>query len=552
MCPREPTLVPGWPARASGRSRKGYAGRKIPPELLDSYPGAAYINKNYTWNKLRVTTSPSVGNDPNGASRKVYEQARVMGGGSSINGQLANRGSPEDYDEWERRGATGWNWDEVLPYFKKLERDLDFNGHLHGQAGRIPIRRVFPDMWPGHANAVAEALKAEGVKWLDDQNGSFEEGCFPIAISNAYERRVSAATGYLDPTTRQRPNLEIVSETIVSQLYFEGTRCLGVELSNASGTRRCTASEVILSSGAIHSPALLLRAGIGPAHELQDLGVPVIANRPGVGKGLMDHPIIALASFIKPHARVNSNTRRHILLGWRYSSGIDAEENDMCVVAASRTAWHAVGAQIGTMLLMVYKTFSEAGVVRLKSPDWHDSPDVHFSLLADQRDFDRLESGFHRLAQLQRSAAIEGATSDPFPAVWGDKVRQVGDVSARNKLITNVAAKALDGPAALRRQLLNRFVTGGYALDDVLRSPDRLRSFIREAVVGAWHASSSCRMGSPDDRLAVTDPAGRVYGVQGLRVVDASIFPVIPRANPNIPVIMAAEKIADAITKNAA
>jgi 5-(hydroxymethyl)furfural/furfural oxidase len=517
---------------------------RVPEALLDSYPGGAYINPDYTWSQLRVTTSATADNDPDSAPRKVYEQARVMGGGSAINGQLANRGSPDDYDEWERRGAAGWGWRDVLPYFRKLERDLDFDGPLHGRDGRVPIRRIFPNLWPEHTKALAATLQAQGLPWLPDQNGDFAEGCFPIAISNAYERRVSAATGYLDPVTRQRPNLEILAGSTVSKLCFDGVRCTGVEVVGPEGTRKITGGEVVLSAGAIYSPALLLRSGVGPAHELTDLGVPVVADRRGVGRGLMDHPIIALASYLKPHARLDGATRRHILLGWRYSSGVGPAANDMCVVAASRTAWHAVGRQIGAMLLMVYKTYSEAGVVKLKSADWRTPPDVHFRLLSDTRDFERLENGFHKLARLQADPAVAAVASDPFPAVWGDKVRQVGKINARNRVITDMAARALDGPAFVRRQLIDRYISGGYTLDDVTRDPQRLRSFISEAVVGAWHASSSCRMGDADDPKAVADSAGRVYGTEGLRIVDASIFPCVPRANPNIPVIMAAEKIA--------
>lgn len=523
---------------------------RIPEALLDSYPGAAYIDKSYTWNALRITTDPWSGNDPGSARRKVYEQAQVMGGGSSINGQLANRGSPDDYDEWQSRGAEGWSWTNVLPYFRKLERDLDFDGPLHGRDGPIPIRRVFPDLWPAHAKAIASALEAKNVPWLPDQNGPFVEGCFPITISNAYERRVSVSTAYLNPVTRQRKNLNIIPGTVVSKLLFDDTRCTGVELASGGATRTCSAREVILSCGAINSPAILLRSGIGPGHELTERGIPVRAHRLGVGRGLMDHPIIALASFIKPPARVDGRTRRHILLGWRYSSGIGEAENDMCVVAASRTAWHAVGRQIGTMLLMVYKTFSESGVVKLSSAHWSDPPEVHFGLLSDERDFERLERGFHELARLHERPEIQRVTSDPFPAVWGDKVRQVGTVTGRNRLKTDLAARLLDGPDWLRRFLLRRFVSGGYALANVLRDRDVLRSFIREAVVGAWHASSTCRMGTANDPMAVTDSQGRVYGVQGLRVVDASIFPVIPRANLNIPVVMAAEKISDVIRKS--
>ena len=141
----------------------------------------------------------------------------MLGGGSSINGQFANRGAPADYDEWQQRGAAGWDWQSVLPYFRKLERDMDFDGPLHGAEGRIPVRRIFPDMWNEHSQAMARAFELSGYRYLPDQNGEFVEGYFPITISNAYDRRVSAAIGYLDPVTRQRPNLTISADTTRSE-----------------------------------------------------------------------------------------------------------------------------------------------------------------------------------------------------------------------------------------------------------------------------------------------------------------------------------------------
>ena len=126
------------------------------------------------------------------------------------------------------RGARGWGWKDVLPYYKKVERDMDFDGALHGKEGRIPVRRIFPDLWNEHAKAAAEAFKAAGFEYLPDQNGEWQDGYYPITISNAYERRVSAAIGYLDPATRQRSNLTISTDTQVSELLFEGRRCVGV------------------------------------------------------------------------------------------------------------------------------------------------------------------------------------------------------------------------------------------------------------------------------------------------------------------------------------
>jgi 5-(hydroxymethyl)furfural/furfural oxidase len=165
---------------------------QVPEEIADSDFVRAYLNPKFLWNELRVTTRAISHNDPacNRPALRNYEQARVMGGGSSINGQMANRGSPTDYDDWERQGAAGWNWENVLPYFKKIERDMDFDGPYHGKDGRIAVSRLFPPQWSGHAKAMAEAFVGNGLPYLSDQNGEFRDGCFPITMSNVYDRRV--------------------------------------------------------------------------------------------------------------------------------------------------------------------------------------------------------------------------------------------------------------------------------------------------------------------------------------------------------------------------
>ena len=246
---------------------------KVPAAILDSYPGTAYLNPAYTWSKLKVSTEVIPHNRPNEPRPplRTYEQARVLGGGSSINGQLANRGAPSDYDEWHARGATGWNWDSVLPFFKKVERDMDFDGPWHGNEGRIPVRRIFPDLWPEHAKA-AGSIQSGGLQVPDRPERRIRGRVFPITISNVYERRVSAAIGYLDPGTRMRENLSISTDTQVSELLFDGPRCVGVKARVGGRETEFRGREVILSSGAIHSPAHLLRAGIGPAAHLRDLG----------------------------------------------------------------------------------------------------------------------------------------------------------------------------------------------------------------------------------------------------------------------------------------
>ena len=519
-----------------------------PPEIRDSYSGMAYFDPRFHWTELRVTTQLVSHNNPE-AERpplRKYEQARVLGGGSSINGQMANRGAPTDYDEWEARGAAGWGWTDVLPYFRKVERDLDFDGPFHGRDGRIPVRRIPPEHWTRLAQAAAEACKLAGYAFVPDQNGEFVEGYFPVTHSNQSEQRVSAAMGYLDRDTRKRANLTISTDTQVKELLFEGTRCVGVKALVSGQEQEFRGREVVLSCGAIHSPAHLLRAGIGPVGHLKDMGIPILMGLEGVGQRLMDHPSIALSSFIRRGARMNEHTRRHVQVGLRYSSGLaGVPMGDMFVVVLSKSAWHAVGEQIGSLLTFVNKTYSETGQVKLASREPKMEPIVEFNLLSDRRDLDRLMSGFRKAAALQMSAPMKAVTDKPFPASYSDRVRKIGVVNTRNKVLTKIAATMMDGPAAVRHYMIDNFVVEGFTFDQVMGDDEALEAFVRKAAIGVWHASCSCRMGRPDDPMAVVDTQGRVKGVQGLRVVDASIFPVVPCANTNFPTLMAAEKIAE-------
>jgi len=542
-------------ARSANKVLVCEAGQDTPPgkepaEIRDSYSGKAYFDPRFHWTELKVTTQIVSHNNPQ-AERpplRKYEQARVLGGGSSINGQLANRGAPTDYDEWEARGAEGWSWKDVLPYFRKVERDLDFDGPFHGKDGRIPVRRIPQAHWTAHSHAVAEACKLAGYAFLPDQNGEFVEGYFPVTHSNQTEQRVSAAMGYLDRETRKRANLTISTDTQVKELLFEGTRCVGIRAQIDGREQEFRGREVVLSCGAIHTPAHLLRAGIGPVGHLKEMGIPILMGLEGVGQRLMDHPSIALSSFVRRGARMNAHTRRHIHVGLRYSSGLaGVPKGDMFVAAMSKSAWHAVGAQIGSLLTFVNKTYSETGQVKLASRDPGAEPIVEFNLLSDRRDLERLMNGFRRMAALQMSAPLSAVTDKPFPASYSDRVRKIGVVNAKNKVLTAIAAAMMDGPAALRHYMIDNFVVEGFTFDQVMNDDEALEAFVRKAAIGVWHASCSCRMGRPDDPMAVVDNQGRVKGVQGLRVVDASIFPVVPCANTNFPTLMAAEKIAEAM-----
>lgn len=434
---------------------------RVPEAVLDSRSGFASRDPRFIWHQLRVTTEAIPHNDPDAPRPRLvrYEQARVLGGGSSINGQLANRGSPRDYDEWEQRGASGWRWDNVLPYFKKVERDIDFDGPLHGTEGRIPVRRVFPENWSDYAKAVAEAFRLAGYRYVPDQNGEFQDGYYPLAMSNLYDRRVSAAVGYLGATVRQRDNLSVITDAQVSELLFEDTRCVGIRAMVEGKSVEFRGNEVILCCGAIHSPAMLLRAGIGPIGHLRDLGIEVRAGRPGVGQRLMDHPSISVASFLKPGSRKNPYSKRSLHLGMRFSSGVEgAPPGDMALTASNKSAWHAIGDRIAVITLWVNKTFSDAGQVRLSSPDWRQEPIVDFNLLSDHRDLVRLAKGFREIAALHDLPPLRAITSDAFPASFTDKIRKVGTYNTKNRILTTIGAALMDGPAVLRKAIIRGFV----------------------------------------------------------------------------------------------
>jgi 5-(hydroxymethyl)furfural/furfural oxidase len=523
--------------------------KAMPDVLADSYPGQAAIDPRFQF-LLSVTTEPGSHNrapDTAPPVSRPYMQGRVLGGGSSINGQLANRGAPGDYDEWQALGAEGWGWDSVLPFFRKLERDLDCGGPLHGKDGPIAIRRLPEQDWNGYTRAAAAVFAASGFEYLPDQNGPFRDGYFPIAMSNMDDRRVSTATAYLSPDIRRRPNLAVMTDTSMMRLVMDAHVCVGVEVMIAGAPAIIDAGEVIVSCGAIHSPAHLLRAGIGPAADLRAQGITVVADRPGVGQRMMDHPAVSLGSFVRPAARWGQRSRRHMQIGLRYTSGIGDIDSDMFLGVITKTAWHAVGDQIAALSVFIGKSFSDKGSVTLASTDWRDQPRVDFRLLADYRDTARLMDGFRRLVVWQTMPELRAVSREIFPASYSQRVRAFNSVNLINRVRAQVARRLLDGPVRLRSLLVRRMIAGGVDVHDIIADDEQLETFVRNSVIGVWHPCCSCRMGAANDPMAVTDSQGRVHGVAGLRVVDASIFPMVPRANLNVPTIMTAEKIAEGI-----
>jgi 5-(hydroxymethyl)furfural/furfural oxidase len=530
------------------------AGRDVTREtasaaILSPYPAQAYFDPANIWPGISTLMGGAGLNDPAARPRMNYSLARLMGGGSSINGLGANRGAPSDFDEWADAGAEGWAFADVLPYFRKLERDLDLlagealDEALHGRDGPLPIRRVRDR--PGFTRAVVAELVRRGYPERPDQNGAWADGVFPITtMLDEGWRRVSTAIGYLTPEVRRRANLRIRPDTAVARILLDGRRATGVEL--VSG-ERVLAREVISCSGAVGSPALLMRSGIGPGEALAAAGIEVRHGLRGVGRNLMEHPSSGVAAYLPRGQRMPRAPAYHIPVNLRFSSGVDgAPAGDMHMAVVNRAAWHGVGRRTSVLFVWVNKSYSR-GEVRLAGPDPQAPPVVDFRLLSDARDRTRLADAVRLAASVLSAPGLEGACQTPMLGRMSDRAKTFGAPTLRNRLLMALAGLGLDLAGARGGRLLERMNGAGPPLADLLADEAALDAALDESVSGVWHASGTCRMGRDGDPLAVTDSAGRVRGIEGLRVCDASLFPTIPCANTNVPTVMCAEKIADAI-----
>ncbi len=441
---------------------------------------------------------------------RLLWRGRAMGGSSTINGQIAIRAMPDDFERWVAEGCAGWGWAEMLPYFRKLETDRNFpEAPYHGDRGPIPVYRAPPDAWGSVDRALRDAAQELGYGWCEDHNAPEGSGASPYAINSADNRRVSTNDAYLEPA-RDRANLTIIGDALVEGVILEGNR------PHASGVRvraggqviaARAAREVILCAGAIHSPALLQRSGIGPAALLHALGLPVVADLP-VGENLLDHPMMGALLHLRESARVNTLTHRHTNCCLRYGSGLGgAGANDMIMIAGNLAgallSQNGPDAARGRVAVSVYQAFSR-GTVRITTTDPAIDPAVDERMLTDTRDLIRLRDGVRRLRAL--------CLSEPFAAI-ADRVEYGG--------------------------------TGRSIADEL--DDDAIDSWMMDECSDAQHASGTCRMGAATDARAVVDPMCRVNGVTGLRVIDASVMPEVPRANTHLTTVAIAERMADVL-----
>ena len=519
------------------------AGKDTPPgavarDIRDTFP-AAYFNPSYFWSGLTSVFAE-------GEAARLFPQPKIMGGGSSVMGMIALRGLPSDYDAWEQAGARDWGWRDVLPHFRAMTRDLDLPRGAQNTDGPNIVRRVPRDAWPAHMRRIEEAVKARGLVSHGDINETAQDGFFATPMSHDDER-ASSARCYLTAAVRARPNLTILSETSVQRIVFEGTRAAGVVVVRGGTSRIIAAREIVVSAGGVHSPAVLLRSGIGPADTLQRLGIPPVADRRGVGKNYQNHTQLHFALGLAPSSRLRPEQRHYAMTGLRISSQVEnCPAGDLFIYFGGRVSDRAFGTRMGMVAAALYAPFSR-GEVNLVSADPLVAPIVNQRLLSDPRDSARMLIVARMAESLICDPALRGTVEDAYLLPRDPPLRLYNGRGVSGGAKAAAAATLLRSPAALRRAMLGLALKPGRIIFDSRERFPIADEEILASTGAMFHPTSTCAIGSESDPLAVVDPRCRVYGVSGVRVADASVMPKAPSANTNIPSIMIGERVAEFI-----
>jgi choline dehydrogenase len=435
-----------------------------------------------------------------------YPRGKVTGGCSAVNGVIALRGLPADYDEWAELGNEGWGWEQVLLYFRRLEDDRDAlageDGGLHGRGGPIPIRRWKRDELAPLSRAFLDVCKQQGFAEVTDHNDPDQTGVGPQPTNGADGIRVSTAIGYLLPA-RHRLNLTVRPHCLVNRVLFEGRRAVGVEIESGGVTQRVLGKRITLSAGAIASPAILLRSGIGPPADLEPFGIATLVNLPGVGADLIDHPLTQVMFAPKPGVYDPDIAFTQVFV--RYTATGSNELNDMQLYITNGLDFTAVPELVAITGSPIVFTFTVSlqrphsrGRLTLASADPTVQPTLVLNFLDNPEDMRRMVEGVRLAWQIGRSPSIR-------------------EFAERAVILT----------------------------DGMVASDEAVEGYLRETVGTIFHPVGTARMGPDGDHNAVVDQQCRVRGVEGLRVVDASVMPGIPRANTNLTCIMIGERVAD-------
>ena len=464
--------------------------------------------------------------DPNMNGRPIYwPRGRTLGGSSSVNGLIQIRGQAEDFDGWEAQGASGWNAREALRYFIKSERNSRGANAYHGGDGPLSVSDITERN--ELVDAFIKGCTDLGIPPNDDFNGARQEGAGYLQLTTRNGRRCSAAVAYLRPV-RSRANLSVRTDSHAEAVTFEGLRATGVRYRRGGRTETVQARrEVLLAAGALQSPQLLQLSGVGPGRLLQDLGIKVLADRPGVGENLQDH--LALRFMFKCAKPVTTNDDlknfwRKALIGMRY-----------------------VFLRRGPMAIGVMT----AGMITRALPE-SATPDLQYFIStvsaetrgAEPHPFSGFTIAYYPLRPTSRGRLwIRSADPMQAPAMLA------------NYLATDYDRRLSIEGAKLLRRLIATPSLSPYVLEELqpgagVRSDEDLLNAARDFGTSGYHPCGTCRIGG--DAGAVVDPRLRVHGVQGLRVVDASVMPAIVSGNTNAATIMIAEKGADLIREDAA
>ena len=458
-------------------------------------------NSKHSWQYVAKATSL--------APPMSVPRGRVTGGSSAINSSGFVRGIPEDFDSWAARGNDQWSFEKVLADFRKLETDVDRHGDFHGSDGPIFVHHSAKEQWLPVQAAFYESCRARGFPDAPDFNTPGTTGIGPSISNNHNQVRFSTALGYLSQS-RHRLNLTIRPDCTVERLLFEGSRATGLAVESGGETFTVAGEQIILSAGAVGSPQLLMLSGVGPSQHLKNLGIPVVQDLPGVGSNLKDHPKVhATWKINQAYAEQSGVVQRGSSL--RCSAPGSQLPNDLSITLSAFVAPRSgppgsssprpgeFGDKRIEMMIALLLPMS-SGRLTLVSTDPKVHPELDYNYLDEPFDRERLRGGVR--------LALDLAQHGGFKGFCGERVEP---------------------------------------LDQDLVSDEALDNWMMREATTFSHISCTCKMGPPSDPMAVVDQYGNVYGLDNLKVIDASIMPDLVRAAINPTVLMMGERLADLI-----
>ena len=510
----------------------------VPADIRSIFP-AAYFNGSYFWPNLTASLRENESPVP-------FLQPRVMGGGSSVMGMIALPGMPSDFDRWERKGARNWSWNDVQPVFQSMIHDLDASPATRNARGPNLVRRLPRERWPLYIKRIEDMAIATPAS--TNIESTAEDRFFAAPLSQDDERAGSARC-YLTAEVRARPNLAIMTDTRVLRVTIDRQRVSGVLAEQGGELMTIAAPSVVVSCGAVSSPALLLRSGIGPAGELRALGIPVVVDRPGVGRNFQNHPQLHFAMTLKADGRLPSEAQHYILAASRFSSGLEnCPTGDLFLYFTGRVSPKAFGPRMAMVAAALYAPFSR-GLVRLRSADPNTPPHVEQCLLSDPRDARRMILAARRAEELLLAPSVRSCFDEIYLMPRRPPLKLINGSGLAGALQATTATAVLAAPRLLRRLVLDAAIKPGRRIAHGIRNSPLTDKEILQASGAMFHPSSTCAIGAPEDSMAVVDAECRVYGVEGLRVADASVMPSIVSANTNMTTVMIGERVAGFIRR---